>query len=59
LHRIDEQFAKAELTRRGLVFVGSMQGLRNSEDDRSISVFDPAIRGKSDRFVHLYEKPIG
>ncbi|MGB5334142.1 MAG: hypothetical protein WBN07_00865 [Woeseiaceae bacterium] len=59
LHRIDEQFAKAELTRRGLVFVGSMQGLRNPEDDRSISVFDPAIRGKSDRFVHLYKKPIG
>ena len=31
--------------------------LRNADDDRSKNVFDPAIRGKTDRFVHLYRKP--
>ena len=35
----------------------AIQDLRNPDDDYSISVFDPAVRGKSDRFVHLYEKP--
>lgn len=57
LHRIDEDFAVAELTARGLRWVGSNPALRNADDDRSLSVFDPAIRGRTDRFVHVYEKP--
>jgi len=57
LHRIDEQFAIAELRDRGLEWVGSIPVLRNPDDDRTLSVFDPAIRGKTDRFVHLYQKP--
>lgn len=57
LHRIDEQFAVAELRARGLEWVGSIPDLRNADDDRTVGVFDPAIRGKTDRFVHVYEKP--
>jgi predicted methyltransferase len=57
LHRIDEDFAVAELSARGLRWVGSIPDLRNADDDRSLSAFDPAIRGKTDRFVHVYEKP--
>ena len=57
LHRIDEQFTIAELRARGLEWVGSIADLRNANDDRQLSVFDPAIRGKTDRFVHLYRKP--
>ena len=30
---------------------------RNPDDDRGKPVFDPSIRGKTDRFVHLYRKP--
>ncbi|MGI9223718.1 MAG: class I SAM-dependent methyltransferase [Woeseiaceae bacterium] len=57
LHRIDEDFAVAELSARGLRWVGSTPDLRNADDDRSLSAFDPAIRGQTDRFVHVYEKP--
>jgi predicted methyltransferase len=57
LHRIDEQFAIADFRKHGLEWVAAMPYLRNPDDDRSKRVFDPAIRGKTDRFVHLYRKP--
>lgn len=57
LHRIDEAFAIADFKAHGLQFAGSIAALRNPADDRSLGVFDPAIRGKTDRFVHLYRKP--
>jgi len=57
LHRIDEQFAIADFRKHGLVWEAAMPYLRNPGDDRSKPVFDPSIRGKTDRFVHLYRKP--
>jgi predicted methyltransferase len=56
LHRIDEQFAIKDITSRGFVLEKTWEGLRNSGDDVQKLVFDPAIRGKTDRFVHLYRK---
>ena len=56
LHRIDEQFTTADFGKHGLVLETSSELLRNPADDRSKNVFDPAIRGKTDRFVHLYRK---
>ena len=56
LHRIDEQFAIATLRARGLEWVGAIPVLRNAEDDHSKGVFDPAVKGKTDRFVHVYRK---
>src|SRR3990167_4415970 len=58
LHRIEESFAVADFKAHGLDFAGSIDVLRNSNDDHSLNVFDKAIRGKTDRFVHLYRKPI-
>lgn len=57
LHRIEESFAVADFKAHGLDFVGSIAVLRNSDDDHSLNIFDKAIRGKTDRFVHLYRKP--
>jgi len=57
LHRIDEQFAVADFRAHGLVLETSIDALRNPADDRSKLVFDPAIRGKTDRFVLLLRKP--
>lgn len=56
LHRIDEKFAIQDITRRGFVLEKTWDGLRNPSDDVSKLVFDPAVRGKTDRFVHLYRK---
>ena len=57
LHRIDEAFAVKDITSHGFRYEGHYDKLRNTADDRSKIVFDPAIRGKTDRFVHLYRKP--
>ncbi|MBM4385977.1 MAG: class I SAM-dependent methyltransferase [Deltaproteobacteria bacterium] len=57
LHRIDEAFARADFERAGFRFVASSDALRNASDDRTANVFDPAIRGKTDRFALLFEKP--
>ncbi len=57
LHRIEEAFAVRDFKAHGLTFVGSIDTLRNRDDDRSANVFDAAIKGKTDRFVHLYRKP--
>lgn len=57
LHRIDEQFTIADFRKHGLQWEAAIPVLRNPADDRSKNVFDPAIRGKTDRFVHLYRKP--
>lgn len=57
LHRIEEAFAVRDFKAHGLQFIGSIETLRNRHDDRSVNVFDAAIKGKTDRFVHLYRKP--
>jgi predicted methyltransferase len=57
LHRIDSAIVIAELTAAGFVLDGESDALRNSEDDHSKGVFDPEIRGKTDRFVLRFRKP--
>jgi predicted methyltransferase len=56
LHRIDEEFAIADLAKHGFVLEKRWDGLRNAADDRTKVVFDDAIRGRTDRFVHVYRR---
>lgn len=56
LHRIDEAFAKTDIESRGFTFTGSLNVLRNAQDDRAKSVFDESIRGRTDRFVYRFVK---
>jgi predicted methyltransferase len=57
LHRIEESFARSDITRHGFEFVGSLDKLRNPKDNLDIEIFNPVVRQKTDRFVHLYRKP--
>lgn len=57
LHRIEDSVARRDIEGAGLVYVGGTEVLRNPEDDHRLSVFDPAIRGRTDRFVQVFEKP--
>jgi len=43
---------------RSMIFalVGSSNILRNPKDDHSLLVFDPKIRGKTDRFIFKFRK---
>ena len=56
LHRIDEQFTIKDIESHGFRLVGKYDGLHNSADDHSKLVFDPAVRGHTDRFVHVYRR---
>jgi predicted methyltransferase len=56
LHRIDVDFAKKDITAHGFKLVAQSDVLRNPDDDYNIMVFDPQVRGKTDRFVLLFEK---
>jgi predicted methyltransferase len=57
LHRIDPAVIRADFERAGFVFDGESDLLRNSADDHSKVVFDPTIRGKTDRIVYRFKKP--
>ncbi len=56
LHRIDEAYAIKRLSSQGFKLVGFSEALRNPADDHSKLVFDPSIRGVTDRFVLVFEK---
>lgn len=57
LHRIDPAVVKADFKRAGFKLEAESGMLRNPEDDHSLLVFDPKIRGKTDRFVFRFRKP--
>ena len=56
-HRIDPNVVKADFKRAGFLLVRSGNMLRNPEDDHTLLVFDPKVRGKTDRFVLEFRKP--
>lgn len=56
-HRIDPNVVKADFKRAGFVLVASSDLLRNPADDHNLLVFDPKVRGKTDRFIFLFKKP--
>ena len=56
LHRIDEAFAKKDIEAAGFVFDAESNALRNSDDDRTMLVFDDRIRRRTDRFVYRFIK---
>jgi predicted methyltransferase len=57
LHRIDEDFVKKEVESVGFVLVGESDVLRNPADDRTLLVFNQAIRGHTDQFLLVFKKP--
>jgi predicted methyltransferase len=56
-HRIDPATVKADFQRAGFVLEAESSLLRNPADDHEKSVFDPSIRGKTDRVVYRFRKP--
>jgi len=56
-HRIDPAVVRADFEAAGFVFDGQSEELRRADDDRTLRVFNPAIRGKTDRFMFRFRKP--
>jgi predicted methyltransferase len=57
LHRIDRQTIIDEVTSAGFELVENSDLLANADDDRTLNMRDPAIRGNTDRAVLVFRKP--
>lgn len=57
LHRIDPAVVKREVEAAGFKFVAEDDAIRNPADAKTVNVFDPSIRGKTDQFVYKFQKP--
>ncbi len=56
VHRIDPDTIKTDFERAGFKLEADSQLLHNPADDHSKLVFDPAIRGNTDRVVYRFVK---
>ena len=56
-HRIDPTVIRQVMENAGFVFEEELSLLRNPDDDHEASVFDPAIRGQTDRVVYRFRRP--
>ncbi len=56
-HRIDPATARADFIKAGFVLDGESEMFVNPDDDLAKNVFDPAVRGKTSRFVMRFRKP--
>ena len=57
LHRIDPATVREEVEAAGFVLDAESAVLANKDDPHSIKVFDPAIKGETDRFAYRFVKP--
>jgi len=56
-HRIDPATVRSDFLKAGFVLNGESEMFANPDDDLAINVFDPAVRGKTSRFVMRFRKP--
>src|SRR6478672_5228824 len=54
LHRIEASALRAQVEAAGFIFDGESTAVANPADDHSVTVFDPAIRGRTDQFVYRF-----
>jgi len=56
LHRIDPASVREEVMAAGFVLDAESTILANKDDQHSIKVFDPSIKGETDRFAYRFVK---
>ena len=57
LHRIDPALVRKQVEEAGFEYAGESQVLRSDGDDYSLEVFDPKVRGRTDKFAMKFRKP--
>ena len=57
LHRIDPASVRKEVEAAGFVLDAESSMLANKDDPHSVKVFDPSIKGKTDRFAYRFVRP--
>jgi predicted methyltransferase len=58
-HRIDPAVVREEVEAAGFRYAGSLDVLANPDDDMSLSIFDPQVRGATSQFGMKFVKPEG
>ena len=59
LHRIDPALVKQQVEAAGFEYRAESDVLRNeANDDHTLKVFDPTVRGHTDQFVYRFRKPL-
>ena len=56
LHRIDPAAVREEVEAAGFVLDGQSTILANKDDPHAIKVFDPSVKGETDRFAYRFVK---
>lgn len=56
-HRMDGNLVLSEVPKAGFELSATSDLLRNDDDPLNISVFDEQWRGKTDRFIYIFNKP--
>jgi predicted methyltransferase len=57
LHRIEPAFVRGEVEAAGFVLDAESALLANKDDPHSMKVFDPSMKGKTDRFAFRFVRP--
>jgi len=57
MHRIDPASVREEVEAAGFVLDEESTMLANDDDAHSVKVFDPSIKGETDRFVYRFVRP--
>jgi predicted methyltransferase len=57
LHRIEPAAVRDEVEAAGFAFDAESTLLANADDPHSIKVFDPTLKGATDRFAYRFVKP--
>ena len=57
LHRIEPAAVRAEVEAAGFLLDEESAMLANKDDSHSVKVFDPSIKGKTDRFAYRFVRP--
>jgi len=55
-HRIDPARIRSDLADSCFAFEGEINVLRNPADDTAVTVFDPSVKGKTDRVVYKFRR---
>ena len=56
LHRIDGEIIKNKMQEWGFTLASESDHLRNPNDKKALPMWDPSIRGKTDRVVYKFKK---
>jgi predicted methyltransferase len=57
LHRIDPAAVRAEVEAAGFILDAETALLANDDDPHAAKVFDPSVKGRTDRFAYRFVRP--